>query len=138
MDAAEAAEKLRRGERVEQVCHFAWLKLEGDFPKPLELSNVVLDRPEIRLAVFHGPVNFSCASEVDRPCPFGKGPTVFEQGLTFKSCTLCAARGWISSRSRAACRYRQLPDVYGTIKLNRCELGGTHAWEASSFTAGSR
>lgn len=125
MDAAEAAEKLRRGERVERVC-IRRLKLEGDFPKPLELSNVVLDRPEIRLAVFHGPVNFSRAEVTG--LSFGKGPTVFEQGLSFKSCTVRRMRmDFVTVQGSLSF---DNSDVYGTIKLNRCELGGTHAWEA--------
>jgi hypothetical protein len=125
MDAAEAAEKLRRGERVERVC-IRRLKLEGDFPKPLELSHVVLDRPEIRLAVFHGPVNFSRAEVIG--LSFGKGPTVFEQGLTFKSCTVRRMRmDFVTVQGSLSF---DNSDVYGTIKLNRCEFGGTHAWEA--------
>jgi hypothetical protein len=121
---AEAAERLRRGERLERV-RICRMKLEGDFPKPLELVHCVLERPEIRKAVFHGPVAFSRSEIVG--LTFGRGPVVFEQGLAFKSCTVRRLRmDFVTLKGQMSF---DNSDVYGTLKLSQCELGGTHAWE---------
>jgi len=125
LDNEIALERLRDGQKLERV-RIVRLKLEGDFPKMVELVHVVLERPEIKKAVFHGPVVFSRCEVTGLSC--SRGPVVFEQSLSFKSCVLrrsrldgIAIRGTLSFDNS---------EVHGPLKLHESELGGTHAWEA--------
>jgi hypothetical protein len=124
LDAETALARLRNGQKLERV-RVSRLKLEGEFPKMVELAHVVLDRPEFRKATFHGPVLFSKCEIIGLSSP--RGPVVFEQSLSFKSCTLrrmrldgVAVRGSLSFDNS---------DVHGGLKLHNLELGSTHAWE---------
>jgi hypothetical protein len=124
LDAKTALERLRAGQKLERV-RVVRLKLEGDFPKPLELVHVVLERPEVRAATFHGPVILSRCEVTGLST--GKGPIVFEQTWAFKSCTLRRFQiGNVEVRGNLAF---DNSDIHGPLKVYETKIGALKTWE---------
>ncbi len=124
LTAEVALERLRAGQKLERV-RVSRLKFEGEFPHSVELVHVVLDRPDFRKAVFHGPVVFSRCDIIG--VSVQRGPVVFEQALSFKSCTLRRPRldgidvrgGFTLDNS----------EITGPLKIHHGRFATTHAWE---------
>jgi hypothetical protein len=88
MAPAEALERLRRGEVVDNV-RIDRLCFKGDFPKPMRLVNVFLGQPQFDGAAFAADVTFARCT-IDRP-RFNR-PTTFAAGLALDGSTLCFAQ----------------------------------------------
>lgn len=121
---AEALTQLQQTGKLSRV-RVARLKLEGEFDRPLEFSEVDLDKPDIRKATFREPVTFAkCQLQ---GLAFSRGPVIFEKSLTFKSCAF--------RRTRFDCikvlgtLHLDRSEFANTTRFNRCELGGIHCWE---------
>ena len=87
MSAAEALEKLRRGETIEKA-RIVGLKLKGEFPNPVRLRGATLVQLVIDSAVFASEVAFEhCLLE--RPKFVRK--STYEKGLSLSASTLVKA-----------------------------------------------
>src|SRR5829696_6458103 len=87
MPAAEALEKLRRGEVVEGA-RIVDLKLKGEFAQPVRFRNVTLVQLVVDKATFAEDVAFEHCT-LDRP-RFTR-TSVFEKGLSLSASTLIKA-----------------------------------------------
>jgi hypothetical protein len=85
MAPAEALERLRRGDAVENV-RIDRLCFKGDFPKPVRLVNVHLCQPQFDGAAFAAEASFLRCT-LDRP-RFNR-PTTFAADLALDGSTLC-------------------------------------------------
>jgi len=84
LDPAEALERLRRGEPVENT-RVVGLRFKGEFPLPVQFRNVTLVRPVVERAKFADEVVFQgCTLE---RLKFTKYAT-FAKGLSFAGSTL--------------------------------------------------
>lgn len=120
----EALERLQQTGKLARV-RVSRLKLEGEFVRPLELSEVDFEKLDIRKATFRDTVCFvKCQFN---GLEFSRRPVVFEKSLTFKACA------FRRSRFDAITVLGQLAldrsEFTGTIRFGRCELGGIHCWE---------
>jgi uncharacterized protein YjbI with pentapeptide repeats len=88
MAAAEALEKLRRGQTVQNV-RIERLCFRGDFPQPVRLRNCTLVRPRFDGATFAAEVNLAGCT-LERPICAGKN--VFAGDLLLKGSTLAGVR----------------------------------------------
>jgi hypothetical protein len=84
MTAKEALEKVRAGQRLENV-RVVGLTFKGEFPQPVRLERVALVQPHFDGAVFRGEVALHGCT-VERP-KFGR-PSEFHQDLNFDGSTL--------------------------------------------------
>jgi hypothetical protein len=87
LSAAEALERLRRGEALENV-RVERLCFKGDFPRPVRLLNVYLGQPQFDGATFAADVSFARCT-LDRP-RFNR-PTTCAAHLTLAGSTLMLA-----------------------------------------------
>src|SRR5947207_1293390 len=87
LSAAEALERIRRGEPLRNV-RIHRLTFRGEFTEPVDLQGVLLVQARFEKVTFRGPVAFTHCT-LDRP-RFSNG-TVFEQGLSLVEATLVKA-----------------------------------------------
>lgn len=125
LSAAEALEKLRRGEtlhdvRIDRLC------FRGEFPLPIKLWNVVLVRPEFHGATFKGEVVFNRCT-LDRPAFRGK--IEFGHNLVLSESTLVQAHlTGITVRGAWYCNRLQ---SRGRLLVSRSRFEGKVSfWEA--------
>ncbi|MGP0062496.1 MAG: hypothetical protein ACLQGP_02685 [Isosphaeraceae bacterium] len=144
LSAAEALEKLRRGETIQNV-RIDRLVLKGEFPRPVRLIHVVLVRPTLERARFLDEVELgSCTIERLRTA----GRSTFAKGWDLRGSTLVhplirsvtVAGPWRCDNIKAKGRMLVFDSSFeGPVRFWEARLGGwvefrgVHFAEAADF-----